>query len=320
MTFLAIRPIFFYKGEEKKERKPIRSRSRESLEKRKSIKQSRSRSRDRVSRHHRRSRSRSQDKVKHSRHLKDRSRRSRSRSISRRRSAINRNLKTRSKSPKRSVSPFMRGRGRRDRRLSTSRNRKDSPSSRNRKVSRSRSPRKHRGGSPERRRSRSPRRRSRSPGKRRKKSPERSPSQRSPSRKVRSPIKKERKGSHSPPRKSSHRTSSPSDSLDSGHFTTIPLSKANKPGEFVLDNNKPVQKSSATDEKEKESSMPPKSTDLEKQYSPSFSPEKPWEDEFDFVFTERMSPKQGTEKSMEDVLFGSEAKTPDFKRPMSEER
>jgi len=40
----------------------------------------------------------------------------------------------------------------------------------------------------------------------------------------------------------------------------------------------------------------------------------------DLVFTEHMSPKQGMDESMEDVLFGSVAKTPEFKRPTPGER
>ena len=63
--------------------------------------------------------------------------------------------------------------------------------------------------------------------------------------------------------------------------------------------------------------------DLEKQRSPSCSPVKAWEDEFDLVFTERLSPREGTEKSVEDVLFGkemAEPKTPDFKRTTLEGR
>jgi len=103
------------------------------------------------------------------------------------------------------------------------------------------------------------------------------------------------------------------------------LSNTNKPDEPALNNKEPVQKSSPiaekpTAERQNASSIPPKLPDLEKQFSPSYSPEKSWEDEFDFVFTERMSPKQGTEKSVEDVLFGTEAKTPDFKRPTPSER
>lgn len=103
------------------------------------------------------------------------------------------------------------------------------------------------------------------------------------------------------------------------------MSKTNKPDELVPDNKDSVQKlppnsEKPTAEKQESSVFLPKPTDLEKQYSPTGSPAKPWEDEFDFVFTERMSPRQGTEKSVEDVIFGSEAKTPDFKRPATGER
>lgn len=76
-------------------------------------------------------------------------------------------------------------------------------------------------------------------------------------------------------------------------------------------------------QKESTSSIPSQLVDLEKQRSPSCSPLKAWEDEFDLVFTERLSPREGTEKSVEDVLFGKEMadpKTPDFKRTTLEER
>ena len=87
----------------------------------------------------------------------------------------------------------------------------------------------------------------------------------------------------------------------------------------------PVIEKSPAMEKQKESlsSVPPKSEDLEKQRSPSCSPLKAWEDEFDFVFTECLSPREGADKSVEDVLFGkdpSDPKTPDFKRTTYEAR
>lgn len=184
------------------------------------------------------------------------------------------------------------------------------------------------------------------------------PNKKSSTKKVRSPDKREHKGSPSPTRKSSHRTSSASDSLDSGHFTNIPLSKTNKPEDLsfedkvavqtspvketmpVVEKSPAIEKSPAMEkspqhvpviekspamEKQKESlySVAPKLEDLEKQRSPSCSPFKAWEDEFDFVFTERLSPREGADKSVEDVLFGkdlSDPKTPDFKRTTHEER
>ena len=85
-----------------------------------------------------------------------------------------------------------------------------------------------------------------------------------------------------------------------------------------------IEKSPAMEKQEESlSSIPPKLEDLEKQRSPSCSPLKAWEDEFDFVFTERLSPREGADKSVEDVLFGkdlSDPKTPDFKRTTHEER
>lgn len=87
----------------------------------------------------------------------------------------------------------------------------------------------------------------------------------------------------------------------------------------------PVMETSPVMEQQKESisSLPSQLVDLEKQRSPSSSPMKAWEDEFDLVFTEHLSPREGTEKSVEDVLFGKEMadpKTPDFKRTTLEER
>lgn len=138
--------------------------------------------------------------------------------------------------------------------------------------------------------------------------------------------------------------------MDSGHFTNIPLSKTNKPDDPSFEDKVVVQTSPVREktpavekvpameksplsamakspamEKQKESlsSVPPKLEDLEKQRSPSCSPLKAWEDEFDLVFTERLSPREGAEKSVEDVLFGkdlSDPKTPDFKRTTLEER
>ena len=291
-------------------------------EKRKPLRRSRSRSRDRDLTRRRCPRSSSQDKGKRSRHLIEQSKRSRSRSTGRRSSATNRyrDLKSRSKSPKRSSSPSRRRRDRGARYSPVSRVRRESPSLKRKRVSRSRSPRR----SSEWRKSKSPRRRTRSPDKRKRTTPDRSPGARSTPRKARSPNRRETKQSHSPPRKSSHRTSSASDSLDSGHFTNIPLSKSNKPEEHVSENKesgqKPLPHSNKSSIEKQESSIVPKPADLEKQYSPSGSPAKSWEDEFDFVFTERMSPRQGTGKSVEDVLFGTEPKTPDFKRPTPSER
>lgn len=240
-------------------------------------------------------------------------------------------------------------------RSSTSRttsSRRDSPSSRKRKLSRSISPPKQRDPSSEHRRGRSPKRRLPSPVKKRKVASEkkgRSPNKKSSARKVRSPDKRDRKDSPSPTRKSSYRTSSTSDSLDSGHFTNIPLSKTKKPDELSFEDKVAVQtspvkekipvveespameksplpvieKSPATEkQKESLSSVTPKE-DLEKQRSPSCSPLKAWEDEFDFVFTEHLSLREGADKSVEDVLFGkdlSDPKTPDFKRTNCEER
>ena len=231
--------------------------------------------------------------------------------------------------------------------------RRDSPSSRKRKLSRSISPHKQRDPPSEHRRGRSPKRRSPSPVKKRKVPSEknrRSPHKKSLSKKARSPDKRERKGSPSPTRKSSHRTSSASDSLDSGHFTNIPLSKISKPDDLSFEDKVKVQTSPAKEkipeaekspameksplpviekspavEKQRESlsSIPAKLEELEKQRSPSCSPMKAWEDEFDFVFTERLSPREGADKSVEDVLFGkdlSDPKTPDFKRTAHEER
>ena len=227
------------------------------------------------------------------------------------------------------------------RRSSTSKttsSRRDSPSSRKRKLSRSISPHKQRDPSSEHRRGRSPKRHSPSPVKKRKVASEkkgRSPFIKSSVRKVRSPDKRDRKDSPSPTRKSSHRTSSASDSLDSGHFTNIPLSKTNKSDDLSFEDKVAVQTSPVKEnipavaespamEKPKESlsSVPPKE-DLEKQHSPSCSPLKAWEDEFDFVFTEHLSPREGADKSVEDVLFGkdlSDPRTPDFKRTARGER
>ena len=241
------------------------------------------------------------------------------------------------------------------RRSSTSKttsSRRDSPSSRKRKLSRSISPHKQRDPSSEHRRGRSPKRHSPSPVKKRKVASEkkgRSPFIKSSVRKVRAPDKRDRKDSPSPTRKSSHRTSSASDSLDSGHFTNIPLSKTNKSDDLSFEDKVAVQTSPVKEnipavaespameksplpakekspamEKPKESlsSVPPKE-DLEKQHSPSCSPLKAWEDEFDFVFTEHLSPREGADKSVEDVLFGkdlSDPRTPDFKRTARGER
>ena len=152
-----------------------------------------------------------------------------------------------------------------------------------------------------------------------------------------------------PTRKSSYRTSSASDSLDSGHFTNIPLSKTCKPDDLSFEEKVTVQtspvkentpaveespamtkspipakeKSPAMEKQEESLSSVALKEDLEKQYSPSCSPLKAWEDEFDFVFTEHLSPREGADKSVEDVLFGkdlSDPKTPDFKRTTREER
>lgn len=350
---------------EKKERKHnrtksqsrSRSRSQEIPVKRKSQKRSKSRSTDRGSGHrYHRSRSRSQDKRKKSKYYKEKSRRSRSRSLSRKRSSSKRNkhsksYPSRSRSRNRSTSPSNKRKMSRSSTSKTTSSRRDSPSSRKRKLSRSMSPHKQRDSSPEHRRFRSPKRRSHSPVKKRKVASEkkgRSPNKKSSARKVRSPDKRDRKDSPSPTRKSSYRTSSASDSLDSGHFTNIPLSKTKKPDELSFEDKVAVQtspvkekspaveespameksplpvieKSPATEkQKESLSSVPPKE-DLEKQRSPSCSPLKAWEDEFDFVFTEHLSPREGADKSVEDVLFGkdlSDPKTPDFKKTSREE-
>lgn len=111
--------------------------------------------------------------------------------------------------------------------------------------------------------------------------------------------------------------------MDSGHFTNIPLNKVNKADDPTGDTKEAEEKMPAMEEEE-EFSIPAKSEeDMEMQHTPSHSPQKAWEDEFDFVFTERLSPKQGTEKSVEDVLFGKEItdpKTPDFKKKTVKER
>lgn len=303
--------------EEKKERKKIRSRSREKSEKKRSFKQSRSKSKDRDSRRGRHSRSSSQDKIKRRRRSKERSKRSRSRSVDKRRSATTRssNFKSRSISPKRNTSPSKRRKDIKGRHSPSSRKRRESPL-RRKKLSRSRSPRICR--SSERRRSRSPRKQTRSPTRKRRITPNRSPSK-TVSKIEGSPKRRRRKETPSPRRKSSHRTSSASDSLDSGHFTNIPLSKVNKPQEPLPNNQEPTSEKAAIKKQEPLVSTLPKPNDLVKQLSPAGSPAKSWDDEFDLVFTERMSPRQGKEKSMEDVLFGSEAKTPELKRPTQRE-
>jgi len=294
--------------------------------------------------------------MKKSKYSRGKSRRSRSRSSSRRRSSLKRNkhsksYPSRSRSRNRSISPSNKRKTNRSSTSKTTSSRRDSPSSRKRRLSKSRSPHKQRDPSPEHRRGRSPKGRSPSPVKKRKVSSEkkrRSSHTKSLDKKVRSPDKREHKGSPSPTRKSSHRTSSASDSLDSGQFTNIPLSKTNKPDDLsfevelqtspVKEKIPEVEKSPAMEksplpvigkspamEKQKESlsSVPSKLEELEKHRSPSCSPMKAWEDEFDFVFTERLSPREGADKSVEDVLFGkdlSDPKTPDFRRTTREER
>lgn len=206
---------------------------------------------------------------------------------------------------------------RRERHRSTSKTRsskRDYPLSRKRNLSQSPSPRKHR----DNRKSRSPERYSRSSE--RKGAPpvknRRSHSNKDNSfpRQLRSPNKKEHKSRSSPSRKVSHRTSSASDSLDSGHFMNIPLTQSNKQEDQVTDRKESVEKMPGVELAMEASVVLKSEADIEKQVSPSDSPLRVWEDEFDFVFTERLSPKDGTEKTVEDVLFGKEIidpKTPD---------
>ncbi|PFX23675.1 serine/arginine repetitive matrix protein 2-like [Stylophora pistillata] len=294
------------------------TKSSEKSEKPLAVKQSRSRSRERFARHHGRSRSRSRENDRKLKHRRERSKRSRSCSSSKRRSParINRLSKyqsSRSRSRNRSKTPSMK---RRERNRSNSRTRsykRDYPSSRKRKLSRSPSPRKHK----DNRKSRSTERHSHSserkgapPVKNRRSHNDKNSL--SP-RRSKSPNRKDHKSRSSPSRKLSHRTSSASDSLDSGHFTNIPLTQLNKQDDPVA-GIKETEKKMLGVELAKESSVPPKSeADVQKHLSPSDSPLKAWEDEFDFVFTERLSPKDGTEKTVEDVLFGKEIA--DFKTP-----
>lgn len=95
-----------------------------------------------------------------------------------------------------------------------------------------------------------------------------------------------------------------------------------KKSDEPLQNN--VEKSNtaqpASTKEDSDASNLPKQSDAGKPLSPAASPAKPWDEEMDLVFTEHMSPKQGMDESMEDVLFGSVAKTPEFKRPTPGER
>lgn len=303
---------------ESDEEKSEKKRSRENSDKnRQSFKQSRSQSRERRdSRHRHYSRGSSKDNRKHRRHSDERSnQRSRSRSASRRHSAKKRqkDLKSKSKSPKRNTSPHERRKDTRSKHSSSSRNKRVSPSLEKKRASRSPSPQR----SSERKRSRSPRRETRSPARRRRISTEKSPSK-SSSRieNTKTSKRRHRKGTPSSRRKSSHRTSSASDSLDSGHYTNIPLSKVNKSDELLQNNleESNTAKPASTKEDSDASNLPRQSV-AAKPLSPAASPAKPWDEEMDLVFTEHMSPKQGMDESMEDVLFGSVAKTPEFKRP-----